>query len=103
MALQPNRKHLDEPALVQANVLWHVRQNSFYITEGTLQHMRPILRQALKRIKAVNHLIMENPCQCSGAAPFVNTKIQNVAVRSEERRVGKEWVSQCRYRWWRYH
>src|SRR3546814_17037370 len=22
--------------------------------------------------------------------------------RSEERRVGKEWVSQCRYRWWAY-
>src|SRR3546814_15818601 len=23
--------------------------------------------------------------------------------RSEERRVGKECVSTCRYRWWRYH
>src|SRR3546814_12141605 len=23
--------------------------------------------------------------------------------RSEERRVGKEWVSTCRYRWWPYH
>src|SRR3546814_18573297 len=23
--------------------------------------------------------------------------------RSEERRVGKEWVSQCRSRWWPYH
>src|SRR3546814_17363423 len=23
--------------------------------------------------------------------------------RSEERRVGKEWVSPCRYRWWTYH
>src|SRR3546814_11273618 len=24
-------------------------------------------------------------------------------VRSEERRVGKEWVGTCRSRWWRYH
>src|SRR3546814_20740587 len=24
-------------------------------------------------------------------------------VRSEERRVGKEWVSTCRSRWWPYH
>src|SRR3546814_16480112 len=24
-------------------------------------------------------------------------------IRSEERSVGKEWVSKCRYRWWRYH
>src|SRR3546814_19649747 len=24
-------------------------------------------------------------------------------VRSEARRVGKEWVSQCRSRWWPYH
>src|SRR3546814_17648202 len=24
-------------------------------------------------------------------------------TRSEERRVGKEWVSTCRYRWSRYH
>src|SRR3546814_17385749 len=23
-------------------------------------------------------------------------------LRSEERRVGKEWVSTCRYRWWPY-
>src|SRR3546814_18783805 len=25
-----------------------------------------------------------------------------VIMRSEERRVGKEWVSPCRSRWWRY-
>src|SRR3546814_16458124 len=25
------------------------------------------------------------------------------ALRSEERRVGKECVSTCRYRWWAYH
>src|SRR3546814_11062152 len=25
------------------------------------------------------------------------------AKRSEERRVGKEWVSTCRYWWWPYH
>src|SRR3546814_11063237 len=25
------------------------------------------------------------------------------AVRSEERRVGKEWVRTCRSRWWPYH
>src|SRR3546814_17430754 len=24
-------------------------------------------------------------------------------LRSEERRVGKEWVSTCRSRWWAYH
>src|SRR3546814_16650225 len=27
----------------------------------------------------------------------------NLAERSEERRVGKECVSTCRYRWWPYH
>src|SRR3546814_15598668 len=27
----------------------------------------------------------------------------NAAERSEERRVGKEWVSTCRYRWSPYH
>src|SRR3546814_8001892 len=26
-----------------------------------------------------------------------------VVCRSEERRVGKECVSTCRYRWWQYH
>src|SRR3546814_13143534 len=26
-----------------------------------------------------------------------------VGIRSEERRVGKEWVSTCRSRWWPYH
>src|SRR3546814_11037496 len=30
---------------------------------------------------------------------------ESVAVgsRSDERRVGKEWVSTCRFRWWAYH
>src|SRR3546814_9499213 len=28
---------------------------------------------------------------------------QRVSCRSEERRVGKECVSTCRYRWWPYH
>src|SRR3546814_13955052 len=30
--------------------------------------------------------------------------LENVAfaLRSEERRVGKEWVITCRFRWWRY-
>src|SRR3546814_13081466 len=26
-----------------------------------------------------------------------------VGIRSDERRVGKEWVSTCRSRWWRSH
>src|SRR3546814_16646183 len=26
-----------------------------------------------------------------------------LGIRSEERRVGKECVSTCRYRWWQYH
>src|SRR3546814_20230784 len=26
-----------------------------------------------------------------------------IGIRSEERRVGKEWVSTCRYRMWPYH
>src|SRR3546814_4932267 len=36
----------------------------------------------------------------------VNFALQDVpetGVRSEERRVGKECVSTCRYRWWPYH
>src|SRR3546814_18932412 len=32
-------------------------------------------------------------CQC----------MQRAVFRSEERRVGKEWVSTCRSRWWPYH
>src|SRR3546814_11522573 len=28
---------------------------------------------------------------------------ETAAKRSEERRVGQEGVSACRYRWWRYH
>src|SRR3546814_17441380 len=28
---------------------------------------------------------------------------ENGAARSEERRVGNEWVSTCRYRWWPSH
>src|SRR3546814_18007224 len=29
--------------------------------------------------------------------------VEEVLVRSEERRVGKEWVSKCRSRWWAFH
>src|SRR3546814_13022260 len=29
--------------------------------------------------------------------------MQSALVRSEERRVGKEWVSTCRFRWLAYH
>src|SRR3546814_14759467 len=29
--------------------------------------------------------------------------VQQSAMRSEERRVGKEWVSTCRFRGWPYH
>src|SRR3546814_12967310 len=32
-----------------------------------------------------------------------NRRRLSTHTRSEERRVGKEWVSMCRYRWWRYH
>src|SRR3546814_5001237 len=28
---------------------------------------------------------------------------ERISGRSEERRVGKEWVSTCRSRWWPYH
>src|SRR3546814_17190201 len=36
-----------------------------------------------------------------GGAPTVsfNMSADDVAARSEERRVGKEWVDTCRYRW----
>src|SRR3546814_13482133 len=29
--------------------------------------------------------------------------VERIGWRSEERRVGKECVSTCRYRWWAYH
>src|SRR3546814_15033130 len=39
-----------------------------------------------------------------GPGPFADCKAyENVAQRSEERRVGKECVSQCRSRWSPYH
>src|SRR3546814_11470232 len=38
----------------------------------------------------------------SEGTPLFNPNYQN-EKRSEERRVGKEWVSTCRYRWWRDH
>src|SRR3546814_850602 len=35
--------------------------------------------------------------------PFQFDELDNPVVRSEERRVGKECVSTCRYRWLPYH
>src|SRR3546814_11663937 len=34
-----------------------------------------------------------------GAVVFAVPDANDTAARSEERRVGKEWVSTCRYRW----
>src|SRR3546814_14052119 len=33
----------------------------------------------------------------------VSTSLDTNGFRSEERRVGQEWVSTCRSRWWPYH
>src|SRR3546814_17888236 len=38
-----------------------------------------------------------------GAAFAPRTRVATGKRRSEERRVGKECVSTCRYRWWQYH
>src|SRR3546814_11081052 len=48
---------------------------------------------------------LNRPNQSRGS-PLGNARASLVSRgsrRSEERRVGKECVSTCRYRWWRYH
>src|SRR3546814_19215177 len=40
--------------------------------------------------------------QLEGVTRIVASALRDL-LRSEERRVGKECVSKCRYRWWQYH
>src|SRR3546814_7345131 len=40
-------------------------------------------------------------CRCCNAFAMIFEPV--VELRSEERRVGKECVSTCRYRWWPFH
>src|SRR3546814_12369852 len=41
----------------------------------------------------------------TGGGAFMNEETRTLILdkRSEERRVGTEWVSTCRIRWWPYH
>src|SRR3546814_12472241 len=40
---------------------------------------------------------------CAYLTGMRDCEVQAMRRRSEERRVGKEWVSTCRSRWWPYH
>src|SRR3546814_11404458 len=58
----------------------------FVLTRGILRNM---MRRRYGRIVNIGSIsaVLGNPGQ------------PNYAARSEERRVGKEWVSTCRFRW----
>src|SRR3546814_16859674 len=52
----------------------------------------------------VKEIIDTTPAPCSAGLPFLrNYRPAQDAERSEERSVGKECVSTCRYRWSSYH
>src|SRR3546814_18915126 len=57
---------------------------------AVVQRNRVIDTQILHRPGHVGRILPERDLRC-------------VPARSEERLVGKECVSRCRYRWWRYH
>src|SRR3546814_15628255 len=42
-------------------------------------------------------------CEAPADVRTVRSALAPQRIRSEERRVGKEWVSTCRYRWSPYH
>src|SRR3546814_16712010 len=46
-------------------------------------------------------LVTQQPL--GGKAQFGGQRFGEMEVRSEERRVGKEWVRTCRFRWAAYH
>src|SRR3546814_16809050 len=62
---------------------WHTKLN------GMLRNLHD------ERLSIWTHLIRLRMDQYPGGA--------FKSCRSEERRVGKECVSKCRYRWWPYH
>src|SRR3546814_18750189 len=56
----------------------------------------------------IKALLAGNASMAVGAVSAIRAagkagKVQVVGYRSEEGRVGKECVSECRYRWWAYH
>src|SRR3546814_7654479 len=58
-----------------------------------------VFRHIQGRIAAKNQLLISRPFRL----PHIHGSNQHAAVRSEERRVGKECVSPCRSRWSPYH
>src|SRR3546814_4971306 len=63
-------------------------------------------------LAALEHQVLEQVCEAGAAGllvlaadvvPDVDRDDRRLAVRSEERRVGKECVSTCRSRWSPYH
>src|SRR3546814_16894384 len=56
-----------------------------------------------RRYRRIGHRIQESGAQLLQTADQALSSHQEVKVSSEERRVGKECVSTCRYRWSPYH
>src|SRR3546814_16278014 len=62
------------------------------VVDAQLGKLRPVTPR--------NHIAPRTLSQCGGAG---TTAFTSMLLRSEERRVGKECVSQCRVRWWPLH
>src|SRR3546814_16213643 len=60
---------------------------------GTLAQFAP--EQALRQ----GHLAAQLSCPVDAASARTGRNVFEHRIRSEERRVGKEWVSTCRSRW----
>src|SRR3546814_14048001 len=71
--------------------------------------MRAVLLGLIVVVAGLSYLNREElkecatTCSCSLAGQDVTVPACEEEIRSEERRVGKEWVSTCRSRWSPYH
>src|SRR3546814_20156731 len=79
---------------------------------NTMRNTRDGLRRATHIFEAAAwHYALKPVCRCGHSATFnphglwwhFQQRHWDDNLRSDERRVGKEWVSKCRYRWTPYH
>src|SRR3546814_16938976 len=82
-----------------------VSHRNFAACEGAHRNLAKARKRIARRNEQAHRARIEDQrLQTGKFARLTNERdIDQPLLRSEESRVGKEWVSTCRSRWWRYH